>query len=223
MNNLGELLAVIHGDGGQYRAEHGDDKATHDAIDRVLAMRDEIAALEEDKQFLRSPDNSMVICPACTSQFIAIPVDVQSERRALQERIAWAWSIIASASGGDWSEQSTDWCEAARAWERAGDPYAGLGRAWLSNQIEAAKQRIAETPAYVKGEHASDCAVHNEPALPTSPCNCGAAQPPPDELTERLIYAAKCVCIAYDGELATLPAYIHDMQMVLGELAMAHS
>ncbi len=23
-------------------------------------------------------------------------------------------------------------------------------------------------------EHASDCAVHNEPALPVGPCNCGA-------------------------------------------------
>ena len=29
---LGELLAVIHGDGGHYRAEHGNEKATKDAL-----------------------------------------------------------------------------------------------------------------------------------------------------------------------------------------------
>lgn len=30
------------------------------------------------------------------------------------------------------------------------------------------------------GEHASDCAVHNEPALPRGPCDCTAALPPPE-------------------------------------------
>ena len=29
---LGEILAVIHGDGGHYRAQHGNQKATEDAI-----------------------------------------------------------------------------------------------------------------------------------------------------------------------------------------------
>lgn len=36
---LGELLAMIHGDGGHYRAEHGDAKATLDAIAKYSAMR----------------------------------------------------------------------------------------------------------------------------------------------------------------------------------------
>jgi hypothetical protein len=28
------------------------------------------------------------------------------------------------------------------------------------------------------GEHWSDCAVHNGPALPVGPCDCGASSPP---------------------------------------------
>src|SRR4051812_12214021 len=31
---LGELLAVIHCDGGHYQAQHGDEKAVKDAIDK---------------------------------------------------------------------------------------------------------------------------------------------------------------------------------------------
>jgi hypothetical protein len=29
-------------------------------------------------------------------------------------------------------------------------------------------------PKAVVADHASDCAVHNEPAYPNGPCNCGA-------------------------------------------------
>jgi hypothetical protein len=39
--HLGNLLAVIHRDGGHYRSEHGDEKATSDAIAAVLVMRQE--------------------------------------------------------------------------------------------------------------------------------------------------------------------------------------
>lgn len=35
--NLGNILAVIHGDGGHYQAKHGDDKATEDAIAKYYA------------------------------------------------------------------------------------------------------------------------------------------------------------------------------------------
>lgn len=48
------------------------------------------------------------------------------ELRALREHIAWAWSIIASAGGGDWNKESADWREAAGKWERARNPYDGL-------------------------------------------------------------------------------------------------
>jgi hypothetical protein len=44
---LGELLAVIHGDGGQYREEHGDAQATDDALDVVRKLRERIDELEE--------------------------------------------------------------------------------------------------------------------------------------------------------------------------------
>lgn len=36
---LGELLAVIHGDGGHYQSDHGSEKATKDAIDKIYAMK----------------------------------------------------------------------------------------------------------------------------------------------------------------------------------------
>ena len=48
--HLGELLAVIHRDGGQYREERGDEKATEDAIVRVqqerLTFRDLLAVAD---------------------------------------------------------------------------------------------------------------------------------------------------------------------------------
>lgn len=73
-----------------------------------------------------TPDNDMVICPTCTSQFVAIPVNAQEKLRTAQERIAWAWSIIANVSEGDWSKQTQLWQDAAAQWEQVGDPYEGL-------------------------------------------------------------------------------------------------
>ncbi|MFA5868007.1 MAG: hypothetical protein WC891_08675 [Actinomycetota bacterium] len=32
---------------------------------------------------------------------------------------------------------------------------------------------IEEQKSKLKNTHASDCAVHNEPAYPNGPCNCG--------------------------------------------------
>lgn len=37
--HLGRLLAIIHGDGGQYQSKHGDAKATEDAIAKYYATR----------------------------------------------------------------------------------------------------------------------------------------------------------------------------------------
>jgi hypothetical protein len=54
------------------------------------------------------------------------PRDVHAKLREAQERIPWAWSIIANVSGGDWSKQSQDWQDAAAQWEQIGDPYEGL-------------------------------------------------------------------------------------------------
>lgn len=36
---LGELLAVIHRDGGHYQSQHGTEKAVRDAIDTVNQLR----------------------------------------------------------------------------------------------------------------------------------------------------------------------------------------
>ena len=37
----------------------------------------------------REPRNDMVICPNCTCQFAAIPVEVQAEIAALREALVW--------------------------------------------------------------------------------------------------------------------------------------
>lgn len=37
--HLGNLLAIIHGDGGHYQAEHGNEKATTDAIAKYYELR----------------------------------------------------------------------------------------------------------------------------------------------------------------------------------------
>jgi hypothetical protein len=42
---LGELLAVAHSDGGHYRLEHGDEKATSDAITHIYTLRQGIEEL----------------------------------------------------------------------------------------------------------------------------------------------------------------------------------
>lgn len=44
---LGEILAVCHKDGGHYRAEHGDEKATMDAINGIHEMRTANAIWEQ--------------------------------------------------------------------------------------------------------------------------------------------------------------------------------
>jgi len=43
VNHIGELLAVIHGDGGHYQAEHGVQKAAKDALQKVIEMMTKIA------------------------------------------------------------------------------------------------------------------------------------------------------------------------------------
>lgn len=53
MNNtpdywLGELLAIIHRDGGHYRAEHPLPQATFDAINKHLNLRCQVSDLEAE-------------------------------------------------------------------------------------------------------------------------------------------------------------------------------
>lgn len=50
-HELRELLAVIHRDGGHYRAEHGDVKATRDAVNVIHRLRREQDELRDRLQF----------------------------------------------------------------------------------------------------------------------------------------------------------------------------
>ena len=38
---LGELLAVIHGDGGHYQGIHGNEQATKDALEIIYTLRNQ--------------------------------------------------------------------------------------------------------------------------------------------------------------------------------------
>lgn len=49
---LGDLLAVIHGDGGHYQVEHGTDRACADAEKVVVNLRRDIAAIQESHDIL---------------------------------------------------------------------------------------------------------------------------------------------------------------------------
>ena len=49
---VGDLLAVIHGDGGHYLAEHGLEKACKDAEKEVVSLRMSVSALEESHRIL---------------------------------------------------------------------------------------------------------------------------------------------------------------------------
>jgi len=57
---LGEILATVHGDGGHYQAEHGDIKATIDAIHIINNCIKEIDNLKYELKTLKSriDDNS---------------------------------------------------------------------------------------------------------------------------------------------------------------------
>lgn len=47
---FGNVLAVIHGDGGHYISEHGPHKASRDAIQIIVKLRQELLTLKENKQ-----------------------------------------------------------------------------------------------------------------------------------------------------------------------------
>lgn len=49
---LGNLLAVIHRDGGHYQAEHGLERACADAEKVVIDLRMSVSALEESHRIL---------------------------------------------------------------------------------------------------------------------------------------------------------------------------
>jgi hypothetical protein len=72
-NHLGNLLAVIHGDGGHYQGEHGTDKAVSDAmliVSRLTAERDALKAENEklvDTLSDWSDQYTMVISDKCPS------------------------------------------------------------------------------------------------------------------------------------------------------------
>lgn len=40
-----------------------------------------------------TPNNDMVICPHCTSQFTAIPVNVQKRLQGIEQPVAWRWVV----------------------------------------------------------------------------------------------------------------------------------
>lgn len=93
-------------------------------IDRIKQRCEETIAAQRELQERRAEVEKYKAWAASCDPTPPETPDV--ELRALREHIAWAWSIIASAGGGDWNKESADWREAAGKWERARNPYDGL-------------------------------------------------------------------------------------------------
>ncbi|MBZ9807641.1 hypothetical protein [Mesorhizobium sp. ESP-6-2] len=59
---LGEVLAVIHRDGGHYQALHGDEKAVADAMEAVAALRTENESLKGERDLFK--EQARIECDA---------------------------------------------------------------------------------------------------------------------------------------------------------------
>jgi hypothetical protein len=57
--NLGELLAILHGDGGHYETEHGTDKAVADALIKHYAR---IVKADKENEELREALRDIYVC-----------------------------------------------------------------------------------------------------------------------------------------------------------------
>ena len=71
-----------------------------------------------------------------------------------------------------------------------GDDKCTNGHKYPSSKALAeqpAQPKRCQCPACKIAPHASDCPVHNEPAWPNGPCDCGA-QPYPDNFIDALMY-----------------------------------
>lgn len=59
---LGDLLAIIHGDGGHYQSEHGDGKAITDAIQKISGMRVALDAASSPSQLTQRRWTEETLC-----------------------------------------------------------------------------------------------------------------------------------------------------------------
>lgn len=56
---LGNLLAVIHRDGGQYQSEHGTERAVSDALKKIPRMQGRLNELESDLDKIEERNNQL--------------------------------------------------------------------------------------------------------------------------------------------------------------------
>lgn len=76
---LGELLACIHGDGGQYQEEHGTEKAVRDALAKIYHARKERDRLATDLERVYAQLEQMVT---------AGQVEAEAERQRQEQEFA---------------------------------------------------------------------------------------------------------------------------------------
>lgn len=86
-------------------------------------------------------------CPNCGSEYPDLPIDVTEHQARLALRAVMLW----------YGESPIREIQMANA---------VCGMHFPVREIEAALSSAVQ--------HASDCAVHNAPALPVGPCDCGA-------------------------------------------------
>lgn len=123
---LGEILAVIHGDGGHYRAQHGNQKATEDAIAKWYARRaaeparrqlDTVAGLEmhailHPHHLDTSPD--LLPCPFCGHE----GAFTDGHKRGVSDNYTVAAACSNTSCGVRTPEHYKDRASAAVAWNR---------------------------------------------------------------------------------------------------------
>jgi len=109
-SQLGNLLAVIHRDGGHYESEHGTEKAVTDAMQRICDTRAGLDAADELAMLVRrlasalqkaAPDSDL---PKTAMDYLSIaglagsPMRKGYERDTLRVRVAELELVIAARS-----------------------------------------------------------------------------------------------------------------------------
>lgn len=91
------------------------------------------------------------------------------------ERAALKRMAVLSARGEKpWPTRMEIIGDEGQWWARTGWGFHGADEVGpFASPIEAAEAMADKLDA--AGKHQSDCATHNEPAMPAGPCDCGAA------------------------------------------------
>lgn len=95
------------------------DMSSRDALMRLSPLHNAALAAERDQNWRNAYDNLLIDYDAEKRANSGLYIESNERKRQLDaavETADWAWTIMASASGGDWQKESKDWQEAAAKW-----------------------------------------------------------------------------------------------------------